>query len=356
MFHFSTRNALLPSAAMTILLGLSACGGGGGSDDTSASASASASAAAAAAGTASGAAAGAGAAAGTVTTNPTPQPALPTKALGLTDQRASPAATPNVVRLVSFDIATPNTVTSVPITTAAGAGAFAANEWIFGMDYRPADSLLWGLTNRGRLYTIDPGTGVATFRFALSADAADTTAPFTGLDASTSVSVDFNPVADRMRVVTFVGQNLSINVATGATTTDTSAPAVAAPPAPAAGFSWIAGVAYANSFAGATATTLYTINNVNDNLSTQTPPAGGTQTAVGTGLTVAIGEVQGFDIAGSTNQLALAALSPDGAVGPHALYNINLTSGVATLRGTSLAASQIGGATGVPLVDIAIRP
>ena len=164
MFHFSPRNALLPSTALAILLGLTACGGGGGSDDTTASASASASAAAAAAaaGTASGAAAGA--AAGTITTT-TPPPALPTKALGLTDQRASPVATPNVVRLVGFDIATPNTLTTnVAIATAAGVGAaaFAANEWIFGMDYRPADGLLWGLTNRGRLYTIDPTTGVAT--------------------------------------------------------------------------------------------------------------------------------------------------------------------------------------------------
>ena len=356
MFHFSTRNALLPSAALTILLGLSACGGGGGSDDTTASAAAAGAAAVTGSGAAAGAAAvtgsgaAAGAAAGTITT------ALSTKALGLTDQRASPTATPNVVRLVGFDIATPNTLTTnVPIATAPGVGtaAFAANEWIFGMDYRPADGLLWGLTNRGRLYTIDPSTGVATFKVALIADPA--ALGFTGLDASTSVSVDFNPVLDRMRVVTFIGQNLSINVSSGATAEQTAAPVIATPPAPFSGYSWVAGVAYSNSFAGAASTTLYTINNQNDNLSTQTPPAGGTQTAVG-GLTVAIGDVQGFDIAGSTNQLALAALSPDGATGPHALYNINLNNGVATLRGSSLAASQIGGAAGLPLVDIAIRP
>ena len=352
MFHFSTRNALLPSAAMTILLGLSACGGGGGSDPAPADSTTTTT-------TASGAAAGAAAGTVTTTTTTTPPPAsaaLPTKALGLTDQRASPAATPNIVRLVGFDIATPNTLTTnVPITTASGVGAaaFAANEWIFGMDYRPADGLLWGLTNRGRLYTIDPTTGVATFKVALVADPA--TPGFTALDASTSVSVDFNPVLDRMRVVTFIGQNLSINVSSGATAEQTAAPVIANPPAPFPGFSWVAGAAYSNSFAGAASTTLYTINNQNDNLSTQTPPAGGTQTAVG-GLTVAIGDVQGFDIAGSTNQLALAALSPDGATGPHALYNINLNNGVATLRGSSLAASQIGGAAGLPLVDIAIRP
>ena len=350
MFHFSPRNALLPSTALAILLGLTACGGGGGSDDTTASASASASAAAAAAaaGTASGAAAGA--AAGTITTT-TPPPALPTKALGLTDQRASPVATPNVVRLVGFDIATPNTLTTnVAIATAAGVGAaaFAANEWIFGMDYRPADGLLWGLTNRGRLYTIDPTTGVATFKVALVADPA--AAGFTGLDASTSVSVDFNPVVDRMRVVTFTGQNLRINVATGATIEDTAVPQVAT-----TGFSFVAGAAYTNSFAGATATTLFTINNSRDDLATQTPPNSGTQVPVGP-LGVAISEVQGMDIAGSTNQLVLGALSLNGAAGPHSLYNISLTTGAAVLRPATTGTAEIGGAAGLPLVDIAIRP
>lgn len=338
MFQFSTRNAVMPSTALAIMLGLTACGGGS-SDPAPVNT------------TASGAAAGA--AAGTITTTTTPAtttPAttpVPTKALGLTDQRAS--ATPNTARLVGFDIANPNLLTSdVVITSPAGAGAFAANEWIFGMDYRPADGLLWGLTNRGRLYTIDPSTGVATFKVALTADL--TTPGFTGLDPSTSVSVDFNPVVDRMRVVTFVGQNLRINVATGATIADTPVPQVGV-----TGFGWVAGAAYTNNFVGATATTLFTINNSRDDLATQTPPNSGTQVPVGA-LGVAINEVQGLDIAGSTNQLALAALSPDGAVGPHALYNINLTTGAASLRGASPAASLIGGATGRPLVDIAIRP
>ena len=344
MFHFSTRNALLPSAAMAILLGLSACGGGGGSDapaDTTTTTQIDAAAAAAAAATVT---------TTTTTTPTTPPPALPTKALGLTDQRASPAATPNVVQLVRFDIATPNTTTSVPITTAAGVGsaAFAANEWIFGMDYRPADGLLWGLTNRGRLYTIVPETGVATFKVALGADPA--TPGFTALDASTSVSVDFNPVVDRMRVVTFTGQNLRINVATGATIEDTAVPQVAA-----TGFSFVAGAAYTNSFAGATATTLVTINNSRDDLATQNPPNSGTQVPVGA-LGVAISEVQGLDIAGSTNQLVLGALSLNGAAGPHSLYNINLTTGAAVLRPVTTGTAEIGGAAGAPLVDIAIRP
>ena len=346
MFHFSPRNALLPSAALTILLGLSACGGGGGSDpapaDSTTTTTASGAAAAAAAGTVT-----------TTTTNPTttptPTPVAATKALGLTDQRASTGGpNPGTTSLVAFDIATPNNVVTTRIT-----GAFQANEWIYGIDFRPSNGSLWGLSNRGRLFTIDPGTAVATFQRALIADI---NAPgFTALDPSTSVSVDFNPAADRMRVVTFVGQNLRINVDTGATIEDTPVPQVGT-----TGFAWVAGAAYTNSISGATATTpttLYTINNNRDDLSTQTPPNTGTQVLVGT-LGTAIAEVQGFDISGpvgSTAQLALAALAADGATGPHSLYNINLSTGAATLRGTA-ATAQIGGPTGLPLVDIAIRP
>ena len=167
----------------------------------------------------------------------------------------------------------------VPITAATGAAnALTAGEWIYGMDFRPADGVLWGLTNKGRLYTIDPATG----------------------------------------------------------------------------FSFVAGVAYTNSFAGAqTTTTLYTINNSRDNLSTQTPPANGTQTTVGA-LGVAIDEVQGFDIGGSTNQLALGALRTSTA-GPHSLYNINLTTGAAVFRPATTGTAEIGGPAGLPVVDIAIR-
>ena len=238
----------------------------------------------------------------------------------------------------------------VPITAATGAtNALTAGEWIYGMDFRPVDGVLWGLTNKGRLYTIDPATGVATFKVALATDPADTSAPFTGLDSSTSISADFNPVANRLRVVTFIGQNLSINVDNGLVTTDTDVAPVGT-----TGFSFVAGVAYSNSFAGTqTTTTLYTINNSRDNLSTQAPPASGTQTAVGA-LGVAIDEVQGFDIGGSTNELALGALRTTNA-GPHSLYNINLTTGAAVLRPATSGTAEIGGPAGLPLVDIAIR-
>ena len=161
-------------------------------------------------------------------------------------------------------------------------------------------------------------------------------------------------MANRLRVVTFIGQNLSIDVDKGLVITDTDVAALASPPAAFPGFGWVAGVAYSNSFAATqTTTTLYTINNSRRDLSTQAPPASGTQTTVGP-LGVPITEVQGFDIGGSKNELALGALRTSNA-GPHSLYNINLTTGTAVLRPATTGTAEIGGPAGLPVVDIAIR-
>ncbi|MBA3453285.1 MAG: DUF4394 domain-containing protein, partial [Deltaproteobacteria bacterium] len=116
-------------------------------------------------------------------------------------------------RLVSFDRAAP-TVQRTSVTL-SGLGS----ETIVGFDRRPSDGGLYALTSAGKLYTVAPDTGVATLKSTLAADAADTTAPYTAL-SGTSFGVDFNPVPDRLRVTTDTGQNLRINVDTGATTTD----------------------------------------------------------------------------------------------------------------------------------------
>ncbi|MEO8280736.1 MAG: DUF4394 domain-containing protein [Ideonella sp.] len=256
------------------------------------------------------------------------------------------AANPSVIgltadnRLIAFNPATPNTITSTLPVTGLGAG-----EKLIGIDYRPSNGMLYALANGARLYTIDPATGAATFRSSLAADAADTTAPYVFLQGVT-FSVDFNPVADRLRVISNTGQNLRINVDTGATTTDgeinRAAPA-----------SIIAG-AYTNSFAGTTTTALYDFDDNLDVLSLQNPPNNGTLVDVGA-LGVAISGMAAFDIAGGSNGLALAALRT-GATGPTALYSVSLTTGAATLyRGLAADAALIGGASGAALIDLAIR-
>lgn len=333
MFYFSTRNALLPSAAMTILLGLSACGGGGGSDAAPAESTTTT--------TASGAAAGA--AAGTVTTTTTPPPTTPPPAAGplsitgLTDFRSTK---PNT--LVNFAAATPNTVVEKPIT------GLTAGDTVVGIDVRPANGLMYAFaradvggapTGAASIYVINPDTGAASGRVAVTG---------VTFDGATSVSVDFNPAADLLRVITFFGQSAAINVATGAAT----------PNGAIQGTTFAAAVAYNNSAVSATApasTVLYRIDNQGapDDLTTVTP---------GTGAVAAVGpigrdlvEIQAFDISGATNQNALAALRTS-ASGAHTLYRVNLTTGATTLFNATAALSLIGGAAGVPLVDIAIRP
>ena len=259
------------------------------------------------------------------------QPAAPS-AVGLTTDN----------RLVAFDPKAPNTLTAQVAISGMPAG-----ESVLGIDVRPTDRLLYALTNTGKIYTVDPTTGVATLKSTLSADPADMSAPYTGL-AGTVFSVDFNPVADRLRVISELGQSLRINVDTGATTTDGTVNRASAAPT-------VLASAYTNSFAGTTSTVLYNLEANSDVLTRQDPPNDGTLVNIGA-LGLDLNGMAGFDIAGGANGLVLAALRL-GPSGPYSLYTVSLTTGAASLyRNTGDAAlSRIGGATGPALRDIAIR-
>ncbi|WP_257620630.1 DUF4394 domain-containing protein [Janthinobacterium sp. NKUCC08_JDC] len=256
-------------------------------------------------------------------------PATPI-AYGLTDD----------ARIVTFKTATPNTLDANVAVT-----GLAAGERLLGFDIRPKDGLLYGISSTGRIVTIDPATGAATVKATLAADALDVTAPYTAI-AGTAFGVDFNPVADRLRVIGNAGQSLRINVDTGATTTDGTVNRAGAAPS-------VTAAAYTNSFAGTTATMLFDIDTASAALALQNPPNDGTLVNVGA-LGVAVAGDVGFDIAGGANGLALAALRTS-ATGPSSLYRIDLATGGAVLSGGAAtpAASAIGnGAVG--LVDIAI--
>ena len=259
------------------------------------------------------------------------QAAAPT-ALGLTTDN----------RLVAFDPKAPNTLTANLAITGMPAG-----ETVIGIDIRPADRLLYALTNTGKLFTVDPATGVSTLKATLSADPTDTTAPYPGL-AGTVFSVDFNPVADRLRVVSDLGQSLRINVDTGITITDGDINRAGVLPS-------VLASAYTNSFAGTTSTVLYNLEANSDVLTRQDPPNAGTLVNIGA-LGLDLSGMAGLDIAGGANGLVLAALRTT-ASGPYALYSVSLSTGAAGLyRNTGDAAlSRIGGATGPALRDLAIR-
>ena len=91
----------------------------------------------------------------------------------------------------------------------------------------------------------------------------------------------------------------------------------------------VVGAAYSNNFAGATSTTLYTIDSFNDSLNIQNPPNNGTQVVQGPlGIDINSEEV-GFDIETGTGIAFLAA----NVTNSHrsGLYTVNLTTGAATL-------------------------
>ena len=158
--------------------------------------------------------------------------------------------------------------------------------------------------------------------------------------------MDFNPVADRLRVIGNTGQSLRINVDTGATTTDGALNRAGLAPV-------VTAAAYTNSYAGTTATQLFDIDTASASLALQNPPNDGTLVNVGL-LNVAVAGDAGFDIAGGANGLALAALRTT-ASGPSALYRIDLATGAAVLvNGAATPATSAIGAGAVGLTDLAI--
>ena len=247
-------------------------------------------------------------------------------------------------RLASFDPATPTTLSaSVPIS------GLINGESVLGIDFRPANGKLYALTSTARLLTVDADSGASTVVATLSADAADTTLPYNGLGNAARFTVDFNPVADRLRVINDSGLNLRINVDTGATTTDGAINRTGVAPL-------VAGGAYGNSFAGTRSTVLYDLDAASTVLAQQVPPNDGTLVNVGA-LAVPFSGAASMDIAGGANGLVLAALRT-GATGPYTLYTVSLTTGAATLfRNTTGDATRslIGGSAGPSVLDLAIK-
>ena len=194
------------------------------------------------------------------------------------------------------------------------------NGTLLGVDYRPANGLLYGLTDTNDLYTIDPATGSATFVSTLNI-------PFGGGSLS---GVDFNPVADRLRVTGTNDQNFRINVDTGEVTLD-AALAYAAGDKNAGADPSVTASAYRNSVAGATETALYDLDAKLDVLVLQNPPNDGALQTIGK-LGVDFGEVAGFDIytSGSDrNRTSNTAY----AVSNSQLYEVSLTRGQARRLG-----------------------
>ena len=220
-----------------------------------------------------------------------------------------------------------DTATVLARTTASG-----LYSPLVGIDVRPADGQLYGLTRKGTVVTIDPGTGAATFKSTLTQ-----TVP-----AGVRAAVDFNPAANRMRIIGRNGTNLRADVDTGTVTKDTDISF--AQPNPFGGTTpAVVAAAYSNSVANAKATVLWDIEDRTDALYIQLPPNDGVLTAVANQLGIQT-SVAGFDIETLPNGVNRAWL-----INGNVLFQLGLVSGIAT-NGTPVA-----GLLG-PVRDVAVLP
>lgn len=215
--------------------------------------------------------------------------------------------TPNNT-LVMFDSSNPSTVKDIKVSEIEGS--------LIGIDVRPANGMLYGVTNTSKIYTLDPATGKATLVSTLSI-------PFKGGMRS---GVDFNPVADRLRLVGANGQNFRINVDTGAVINDGALAYATGDKNARSGASISAG-AYTNSMAGAKTTQLFNIDTVQDALVLQSPPNDGVLKTIGS-LGMDFISMAGMDIMSDGNGGNMAF-----AVSGSNLYSIDIEKGAAQLMG-----------------------
>lgn len=240
-----------------------------------------------------------------VTVAPARVEAAETLLVGLTDGNT----------LVRFNSVQPGLAKSINVTGVSGT--------LIGIDFRPANGLLYGVTDQSFLYTIDPESGIATQVATLST-------PFTG---GINSGVDFNPAADRLRLVGSNDQNFRVNVDTGAVADEGDGVpgdlnlAYASTDVNTGKDPNITAAAYVNSVAGATSTKLYDIDTTLDTLVVQDPPNSGALVTVGA-LGVDFGSRTGFDIFVDRNGINCGF-----AVSSSVLYAIDLATGKATSVG-----------------------
>jgi Domain of unknown function (DUF4394) len=197
----------------------------------------------------------------------------------------------------------------------------AAGDTLVGIDFRVARGVLYALSAQGRLYTINTQTG----RLA----AVGTAAPV--VLQGERFGFDFNPAADRIRVVSSSGQNLRLHPDTGALAATDPALNWAVPGTPAGAAPKVAGAAYTYNKNNDKLTTNYAIDITSGTLLTQ-------------------GSVEGVAPAVSPNTGALMVVGAVGSMGTGAVDDAAFD--IADIGNTALAALRAGGRTRLHLIDL----
>lgn len=223
--------------------------------------------------------------------------------------------------LVWFDTDKPEVTKTVDVTGV---------DRLHGIDVRPGDGKVYGVAGDGSIVTIDLESGAATAGAKLSATLPD----------GVSASVDFNPAADRLRIMGSDGTNLRANPDSGEVTTDGALKFEAGDKNAEAKPNVVA-TAYINSFGKPEKTAMYDIG-ADGTFIQQTVPNDGTLKTVGAlGVT---SDAYAFDVQTTADGTNTAWLVAGGA-----LHTVDLASGAATKTG------DIAGAPGA-IRDIAVLP
>lgn len=226
-------------------------------------------------------------------------------------------------RLVTFD--TEKRVAGKPVAIAGMSGR------IIGIDVRPIDKKLYGVTDKGTIFTVDPATGATTPMSVLAR-------PF---DGGGRAAIDFNPQADRMRMIGANGTSFRVNVVTGEVAVDGSL-RYEGKDANAGKKPRVTAVAYTNAMPNAKGTEMFDLDTGNGVFALQSPPNDGIMQTRGK-LGTAFGDQAAFDILLDQKQDNVAYV-----VDKATLYTLDLDNG---------ATKALGAISGLPaIIDIAVLP
>lgn len=234
--------------------------------------------------------------------------------------------------LLVFDTTAPEDLLSGGVITGLG------GQDLIGIDIRPSNGLIYGVGNLGGVYTINPTNFAATLVSTLNV-------PLSG----SRFGVDFNPVADRLRIISDTEQSIAVNVDTGVAVVNGNLFYGPGQPGATGDNPNVTGGAYTPT----NPTTLFDIDvrSAEDRLVTQNT-ATGELTVVGA-LNIDVSALGGFDIIqegpNNTNVGYAALQQVDGGI--HRLYSVNLTTGAATLVGVIGGGDLIDGLTIAPVPE-----
>ncbi|GHE26505.1 DUF4394 domain-containing protein [Streptomyces hydrogenans] len=229
-------------------------------------------------------------------------------------------------RLVEFDVHKPSRTWSL-----GKVSGLAGDTRLVGIDFRVQNEKLYGVGDKGGVYTLNTTSAKAV-----------KVSQLTVTLAGSAFGVDFNPAANRLRVISDTGQNLRHNLddpaAPMTTTVDGTLTNPTMPPSTAKG---VTGAAYTNNdLSAATATTLFDLDTMADRVSLQSPANAGTLAPTGN-LGLDAGPDAGFDIYYNATTGMNHGFAAIGSGGSYRLYAVDLLTGKASDKGAFPARYQV---------------